>query len=128
MGRSSSRRADIHRLLRRPFFYRIFTWMLNTIPFILPVKRLRETEALLAFFHPRPSHPFHVLLLPKQPVRSLADLEPASPFLADLIAAAQSIVAEYHLPAYRLILNGGEYQDFPHLHFHLISEASNVER
>ena len=23
---------------------------------------------------------------------------------------------------YRLIVNGGEYQDFPHLHFHLISE------
>ena len=24
--------------------------------------------------------------------------------------------------AYRLIVNGGEYQDFPHLHFHLISD------
>ena len=35
---------------------------------------------------------------------------------------AQSLVQEYDLGAYRLIVNGGEYQDFPHLHFHLISD------
>jgi diadenosine tetraphosphate (Ap4A) HIT family hydrolase len=35
----------------------------------------------------------------------------------------QSLVAEYNLPAYRLLVNGGEYQEFPHLHFHLISES-----
>jgi diadenosine tetraphosphate (Ap4A) HIT family hydrolase len=30
---------------------------------------------------------------------------------------------EFHLPAYRLIVNGGEYQDFPQVHFHLISDT-----
>jgi diadenosine tetraphosphate (Ap4A) HIT family hydrolase len=35
----------------------------------------------------------------------------------------QSLVVEYHLPAYRLMVNGGEYQEFPHLHFHLISDS-----
>jgi len=96
--------------------------MLTHLPFALPVKRLRETESLLAFFHPQPSHPFHVLLLPKQAVRSLAELDHASPFLRDLIAATKSLVEEHHLGAYRMIVNGGEYQEFPHLHFHLISE------
>jgi histidine triad (HIT) family protein len=109
-------------MLRRPFFQRIFIWMLDKLPFVLPVKRLRETQHLLAFFHPQPSHPFHVLLLPKSPTRSLADLDPASPFLSDLVSAVQSLVAEYNLSAYRLIVNGGEYQEFPQLHFHLISE------
>lgn len=114
---------DPYRLLRRPFFYRTFLWMLNNLPFALPVKRLRETDSLLAFFHPKPAYPFHALILPKQAVRSLSDLEPVSPFLADLVTAAQSLVDEYHLTAYRLIVNGGEYQEFPHLHFHLISDV-----
>ncbi|KAF0107567.1 MAG: Hit-like protein involved in cell-cycle regulation [Anaerolineaceae bacterium] len=118
---------NLYRFLRRPFFYRIFTWMLNAIPFAIPVKRLRETDSLLAFFHPKPDYPFHVILIPKKAVRSLPDLDPASPFLADLVAAAQSLVAEYRLPAYRLIVNGGEYQEFPHLHFHLVSDSLDTE-
>jgi histidine triad (HIT) family protein len=128
MGKLSSRRIDIYRLLRRPVFYRIFIWMLNNLPFVMPVKRLRETEHLLAFFHPRPAYPFHIIIISKQSIRSLADMEPASPFLADLVATTQSLVDEYHLTAYRLIVNGGEYQEFPHLHFHLISnvESCNV--
>jgi histidine triad (HIT) family protein len=127
MGISFSRRPDIYRLLRRPLFYRLFIWMLKDIPFALPVKRLWETDSLLAFFHPRPSHPFHVILIPRAPVRSLADLAPDSPFLADLVLAARSIVAEYRLAAYRLIVNGGEYQEFPHLHFHLVSDAEAAQ-
>ena len=115
-------------LLRRPFFYRIFIWMLNHLPFAIPVEHLRETDSLMAFFHPRPDYPFHVIFVPKKAIRSLADLDPADPFLADLVSAVQSLVVEYHLPAYRLIVNGGEYQEFPHLHFHLISDTSNVER
>jgi histidine triad (HIT) family protein len=115
-------------LLRRPFFYRIFIWMLNHLPFAIPVERLRETNSLMAFFHPRPDYPIHVIFVPKKAIRSLADLDPADPFLADLVSAVQSLVVEYHLPAYRLIVNGGEYQEFPHLHFHLISDTSNVER
>ena len=109
-------------LLERPLFYRTFIWMLNNILFAIPVKRLRETDSLLAFFHPKPEYPFHVIILPKKAVRTFSDLAPADPFLADLVATAQSIVDEYHLPAYQLIVNGGEYQDFPHLHFHLISD------
>ena len=34
----------------------------------------------------------------------------------------QSLVDEFKLPAYRLIVNGGEFQDFPQLHFHLIAD------
>jgi hypothetical protein len=35
----------------------------------------------------------------------------------------QQLVEKYHLGAYRLIVNGGDYQDFPQLHFHLISDV-----
>ena len=100
--------------------------MLNHIPFAIPVKRLRETDSLLAFFHRKPAYPFHVIIIPKKAVRSFSDLEPADPFLEDLINASQSLVAEYHLTAYRLIVNGGEYQEFPHLHFHLVSDGKGT--
>jgi histidine triad (HIT) family protein len=93
------------------------------MPFLIPAERLRETDTLLAFRHPRPAYPFHVLLVPKQAISNLMALDPhQTGFLSDLIATVQSLVTEFQLPAYRLIVNGGEFQDFPHLHFHLISE------
>ena len=91
--------------------------------FAIPVARLRETESLMAFKHPSPSYAFHVLIVPKKAVASLTNLDPAdTAFLTDLISTVQSLVQEYQLPAYRLIVNGGEFQDVPQLHFHLISE------
>ena len=75
--------------------------------FAIPAKRLSETDTLLAFYHPKPAYPFHVVLVPKQAVPSLMELDPASKFLPDLLAAVQSLVAEFQLPAYRLIVNGG---------------------
>lgn len=93
--------------------------------FLIPVTRLRETSNLLAFHHPSPSYKFHVLIVPKREVVSLAQLDPHdTAFLTDLYSTAQSLVDEFHLQAYRLIVNSGDYQDFPHLHFHLISDVA----
>ena len=92
--------------------------------FAVPIKRLRETETLMAFYHPKPSYTFHVLLVPKKAVVSLEDFDVKdSAFLVDLYSAVQSLVDVFHLSAYRLIVNGGEYQDFPQLHFHLVSNV-----
>lgn len=67
--------------------------------------------------------------MPKKAVTTLMDIDPEdTAFLSDLYAAVQSLVDEYHLPAYRLIVNGGEYQDFPQLHFHLVSEVEGQRR
>jgi len=92
--------------------------------FAIPIQRLRETKTLMAFHHPKPAYPFHVLLVPKKAVPSLKELTLSDPaFLIDLYSTVQSLVDEFHLSAYRLIVNGGEYQDFPQLHFHLISPS-----
>jgi len=54
----------------------------------------------------------------------MQELDPSdTAFLSDLYSTVQSLVKEFQLPAYRLIVNGGEYQDFPQLHFHLISPS-----
>jgi histidine triad (HIT) family protein len=104
-------------------FAPIIGWIFAHMSFAIPVQRLRETDTLMAFHHPKPSYPFHVLLVPKRAVTSLNEFDPKdSAFLTDLYYTVQSLVDEFHLSAYRLIVNGGEYQDFPQLHFHLISD------
>jgi histidine triad (HIT) family protein len=104
-------------------------WIFAHMSFAIPVKRLHETETLLAFYHPNPAYPFHVLLVPKKAVASLKEIDSTdTTFLTDLYSTVQTIVNEFQLPAYRLIVNGGEYQDFPQLHFHLISPLSPWER
>jgi histidine triad (HIT) family protein len=98
-------------------------WIFAHMSFAIPVRRVRETKTLLAFYHPKPSYTFHVLLVPKKAVASLRELDAHdSAFLVDLYSTIQSLVDEFHLSAYRLVVNGGGYQDFPQLHFHLISE------
>jgi histidine triad (HIT) family protein len=111
------------------YFAPLIGWIFANMSFVLPVKRLRETETLMAFHHPRPAYQFHVLLVPKKAVASLSDFDSKdTSFLSDLYSTVQSLVDEFHLAAYRLIVNGGEYQDFPQLHFHLISNVGMGSR
>ena len=105
------------------FLAPIIGWIFAHMSFAIPVKRLRETETLMAFYHPKPSYAFHVLLVPKKAVSSLKEFDSKdSAFLVDLYSTVQNLVDEFQLSAYRLIVNGGEYQDFPQLHFHLVSD------
>ncbi len=106
------------------FLAPIIGWMFEHMSFAIPVQRLRETDVLMAFHHPRPAYKFHVLLVPKKAVATLMEVDPKdAAFFAELYSTVQSLVDEFHLSAYRLIVNGGEYQDFPQLHFHLISDV-----
>jgi histidine triad (HIT) family protein len=78
----------------------------------------------MAFNHPRPSYPVHILLVPKRPLATLTDLSAHdTDFMVELVSTAQSLIEEFNLntEGYRLITNGGPYQDIPHLHFHLVS-------
>ena len=103
--------------------------LFTKMSFLIPTKRLRETETLLAFQHPKPSYPVHILLMPKLEIPSFQALDAENPaFMADLVKTAQSLVEEFGLAekGCRLIVNGGEYQDFPHLHFHLISGNQEI--
>lgn len=99
-------------------------WIFAHMSFAIPVNRLRDTDKLLVFHHPRPSYPVHILLVPKKAIESLADLQADDDtFLAEVFHVTQELVKELDLTTsgYRLIVNGGEYQDVPQLHFHLIS-------
>ena len=93
--------------------------------FALPMKRLRDTSTLVAFFHPQPSHKLHILIVAKRKYKTIFDIPPSEKqFTDDLFVTVKSLIKEFHLEegAYRLILNGGDYQEVDHLHFHLISD------
>lgn len=113
-------------IARLPASRLIVRWVFAHMSFLIPVQRLRETETLIAFHHPQPSYPFHVLLVSKQGYASLLDVPPqAADFMRDLIETVQDLVREFQLNAggYRLIANGGAYQEVPQLHFHLVSDV-----
>jgi histidine triad (HIT) family protein len=104
---------------------RLLAWVLAHMSFLIPVQRLRETPNLVAFYHPQPSYPIHILIVPKRAITDLLELMPADqPFLVDLFACVRELVQELHLDrqGYRLIANGGKFQDIKQLHFHLIGE------
>ena len=104
--------------LVRTFFCMVCPW--------LPVRRLVETDTLLAFFHPRPAYPLHIVIVSKGPIASLVDLQPDDKaFFPDLIHVVRQMVSELDLAdqGYRLVINGGAYQEVPLLHAHLISET-----
>ena len=109
-------------VLRNKWVARFVGWMFAHMSFAIPVKRLSETDTLMAFRHPKPAYSFHVLIVPKKSVASLMELDLSdAAFLTDLYSTVQHLVNEFKLPAYRLLVNGGEFQDFPQLHVHLIS-------
>jgi histidine triad (HIT) family protein len=87
--------------------------------FGLPMKRLRDTDTLMAFFHPRPSHKLHILIVPKLKYKTILDVPSGeNAFASDLFEIVKSLIMEFNLEkgAYRLILNGGDYQEVGHLH------------
>jgi histidine triad (HIT) family protein len=89
-----------------------------------PDQVVTETDSLICFHHPSPDYPVHILIVPKAQLRDLTQLDPGdSQFFKDLIETVQSLVEKVKLQeqGYRLVVNGGQYQEFPQLHFHLIS-------
>jgi histidine triad (HIT) family protein len=129
MARSSSLKIKLAQILLRaarikllqPGFLSLFRHMDR----FLPVERLFENENWLAFEHPQPVYPLHILLLPKKPIPSLMEnpLEPPE-FYRDLMVVVRALVERYDLErrGYRLITNGGPNQSIPQWHWHLISE------
>jgi histidine triad (HIT) family protein len=103
-------------------------WFFANMSFVIPVERLYETDTMMAFYHPKPSYPIHILLVPKKGIASLTTFDPSKGgLLADIFSVAQKLIVELNLTetGYRLLVNGGEYQDVPQLHFHLIAGKKN---
>lgn len=123
-SQSSALKSLLFRLAQTRFGRVFIGWLFAYMSFVIPIPRLRETKTLMAFHHPRPSYPIHILIVPKRALANLMTLQPIDTDIwQELIPTVQSLVTELNLEAsgYRLIVNGGAYQDVDQLHFHLVS-------
>lgn len=86
------------------------------------IKKVKETDNLLAFFHTRPSWSTHIVIVPKKHIAKLIDVEDMN-LISEIFLVAKEIVLDMGLDDknFRIVTNGGEFQDSKHLHFHLLS-------
>lgn len=90
----------------------------------IPARIEHEDDRCLAFHDVAPQAPTHVLVIPKQPIPSLADLQPADEaVVGHLVLVATQLAAKLGLgDGYRLVVNCGRDggQSVDHLHVHLL--------
>lgn len=109
------------RVGRSRYGRRLIAWGFTRVSFLFDV--LFESDTLIAMRHPQPSYPTHILLVPKRRVPSFHVADDDA-IVAEIARVARELVLRLGLErvGYRLIINGGPYQDIPQLHAHLISE------
>lgn len=97
--------------------------------FILPLKRIKETPHVLAFYHPKPTYSNHILIVPKKEIPNLLVLSQYPEYITAVFTAAQEIVTDLNWVhgTYSLRANGGPRQEVQQVHFHLSSEPSPVQ-
>jgi histidine triad (HIT) family protein len=91
----------------------------------IPAKIAYEDELCLAFHDVQPQSPVHILVVPKKPIRSLAQLTAEdSALMGHMVLKCSQIAAEQGLASdgYRVVINtnknGG--QSVYHLHMHIL--------
>ena len=90
----------------------------------IPVSFLYEDEHVAAFADINPQAPYHSLIIPKQHIATINDVDPNSGIMGHILNAAQIITKEQAVneSGYRLVFNcnpeGG--QEVYHIHLHVL--------
>ena len=100
----------------------IFTKILNRE---IPAEIVYEDDLCLAFRDINPRAPVHLLVIPKKPLATLADVETDDQEMLGHLLVVANIVAEKEGvgDAFRLVLNNGAGagQEVFHLHLHVLA-------
>lgn len=85
-----------------------------------------EDDDIMAFRDINPQAPLHVLVVPKEPIATVNDLEPGhAELMGRLFLVARELAAEhgYAEDGYRLVVNtnAGAGQTVFHIHLHLLA-------
>jgi histidine triad (HIT) family protein len=135
MARSSSlKNSLLARLLgvaRQPRAQRLASLFYPQILHYLPIDRIAENDHWLAFHHPSPEFPLHILIVPQHKIAALSVAQNDTPELySDLFKLVQQLIHDFQLDEqdYRLITNGGQNQSVPIWHWHLVRVASYQDR
>lgn len=91
----------------------------------IPSQKVYEDENTYAFYDISPQAPTHILVIPKQHIASMFDIdEENSHCMADIGVAISNIAKLHSLEdGFRVITNSGEdaCQTVHHLHFHILA-------
>lgn len=95
----------------------------------IPTAKLYEDDLVVAFNDLEPQAPVHILIIPKQHIESVNDINPEnSSVIAHIFEIAGKLAKEKGLAenGYRVVNNCGEWggQSVMHLHFHLLGGRS----
>lgn len=88
------------------------------------VKKVYESDTVLAFHHTKPSYEFHVVIVPKKHIKDLLALaDKDNNLINEIFRVARGIAGRINLAdqGAKFITNLGKFQDTPHLHFHLVA-------
>ena len=88
------------------------------------IERVFEDDLVLAFHHPRPIAPKHVVIIPKRHISSLLGPEALDPvLLVAMIRAVQEVAARLNVgtEGVKLTANAGAAGVTPHMHWHVTS-------
>ncbi|MGE5509179.1 MAG: histidine triad nucleotide-binding protein [Chitinophagales bacterium] len=91
----------------------------------IPSQVVYEDELVMAFRDLNPQAPVHVLIIPKQHLADVTEIEAAHPlFAARLLRVARDLARQEGVAegGFRLVVNTGADggQTVPHLHVHLL--------
>lgn len=90
----------------------------------IPARIVHDDDRCLAFHDVAPQAPVHVLVIPKRPIPSLADVvDDDADLLGHLVLVATQLARSLGLAdGYRLVVNCGRDggQSVDHLHLHLL--------
>ena len=90
----------------------------------IPAKKALEDDELIAFHDIAPWAPVHLLVIPKEHVASLAEVdERHERLLGRMLALAPKLMADHGVTnGFRVVVNTGQDggQEVPHLHVHVM--------
>ena len=94
----------------------------------IPSNKVYEDDEILAFYDINPAAPFHILVIPKKHITSLAYMEKEDEIVVGKIYGVINKIAEekgFKENGYRVIVNCGkdDGQEVMHLHFHILAGA-----
>ncbi|BAT51367.1 histidine triad protein [Nostoc sp. NIES-3756] len=95
------------------------------LSFLMPLDKVYETNDNIAFKHAVPFWSIHFLVVPKRKVLAFKDLNLQCyqdiKLITEIFKSAKIVINQQSLFDCTILVNGGEYQDVPQIHFHLAS-------
>lgn len=89
----------------------------------IPAARVYDDDQVVAFDDLNPQAPTHVLVVPREHIERISDIdEQQAELVGRLFVAANQVAQDRNLDDYRLVMNCGEGagQSVWHIHLHLL--------